>query len=61
MTRDHAIARAKAMREGAARMLLIAHNPRFPFGVRYAAVIQAEDYEEAAKGFDQIAEREKAR
>lgn len=57
MTRDHAIARAKAMRENQAKMVKIAQDWRRPFGARYEAVIMAEDYDEAARGFDRIAER----
>jgi len=57
MTRDKAIARAKEMREAQAKMVKIAQDWRQPFGNRYEAVIKAEDYDDAARGFDKIAER----
>lgn len=57
MTRDKAIARAKAMREAQAKMVKVAQDWRVPFGTRYEATIKAEDYDEAARGFDKIAER----
>lgn len=57
MTRDHAIARAKAMRDSQAKMVKIAQDWRRPFGSRYEATIKAEDYDEAARKFDQFAER----
>jgi hypothetical protein len=60
MTRDHALKRAKAMRDGLIRMMKIASNPKLPFGDRYKAVILCEEYEEAARRFDMFAEREKA-
>lgn len=48
------------MRELQAKMLKIAQDWRKPFGTRYEATIKAEDYEEAARGFDRIAERPRA-
>lgn len=57
LTRDHALKRAKAMREGQIKMMQIARSTNLSWGVRYAAVIQAEDYEEAARRFDRHAER----
>jgi hypothetical protein len=60
MTRDHAIKRAKQMRDGIVRMTKIAADQKLPFGERYKAVILAEDYEEAARRFDRFAERERA-
>lgn len=55
MNRDHAIRRAKSMRDGVIRMSKTAADTTLSFGVRYCAVIQAEDYEEAARRFDRIA------
>ena len=57
MTRDHAIARAKAMRDAQAKMVKVAQDWRRPFGTRYEATIKAEDYDEAARKFDRFAER----
>ena len=57
MTRDKAIARAKEMRQLQAKMVKVAQDWRMPFGTRYEATIKAEDYDEAARGFDKIAER----
>lgn len=56
MTRDRAIERAKKMREGEARMRKIAQDWRMPFGERYKAVVMAEEYDEAARRFDRVAE-----
>lgn len=61
MTRDHAIRRAKHMRDRQTQMLKVASNARLPWGERYGAVIMAEDYEEAARRLDAYAEREKAK
>lgn len=61
MTRAVAITRAKAMRDLEIRWLLVACNPKRSFGDRYEAMIKAEDCEEAARRFDTVAEREKAK
>ena len=61
MTRDYAIQRAKDMREGVMRMLRIGRDPKNPFEVRYAANVQSEDFEEAARRFDKFAESENAK
>lgn len=57
MTRDHAIAQAKAMRDAQAKMVKVAQDWRRPFGTRYEATIKAEDYDEAARKYDKFAER----
>lgn len=61
MTRDHALAEAKRMREFELRWLNVTQNPKMPFGDRYEAVIKAEDCEEAARRYDAHAERVKAK
>lgn len=57
MTRDHAIKRAKTMREAQAKQAKIAQDWRVPHNLRYEAVIKAEEYDEAARRFDRFAER----
>ncbi len=61
MTRDRAIKRAEAMRDGAIKMMKLAADTKMPFGTRYKATILSEDFEEAARRFDGFSERERAR
>ena len=61
ITRDFARQRAKEMREREIGLLKISRDPKQSFETRYAAVIHAEDFEEAARRFDRVAEREKAK
>lgn len=61
MTRDYARQRARDMREREINLLKIGRDPKQSFEARYAANVQAEDFEEAARRFDRVAEREKAK
>lgn len=61
ITRDHAIKQAKFYRDRIILRLKVANDPKMPFGERYLAHMQCEEYEEAARRFDKYAEQERAK
>jgi len=56
LTRDYAIKRATQMRQQVAKLLMIAGDHTAAWQERYKAVVMSEEYEEAARRFDTMAE-----